>query len=108
MSTTTDTVIVDPVMLRQCMESFRKISGNLAKHVTSLEGITAEITAAYTSDASESFQIKMKNLSQNWTNAKGDMDKKITELNTMTEKFEAVIKESKAKADALSSSFTMQ
>lgn len=106
---TTDTVIVNPVMLRQGLEAFRKSSSTLATYISELDNITSAIKSAYSGNTSDQFQLKMKKLSQNWDTAKKDLDAKLSKnLESLTEQYEALIKESENTVESLDSNFTMQ
>lgn len=104
-----DIVVVDPVILHQGVEALQKSSASIANYVSTLESITAEISANYQGETSEKFQAKMKKLSNNLNVAKTMMDDTLVKkLNVLIERYEDVIAKASQKAEEVDSSFTMQ
>lgn len=101
-----DIIIVDPAKLREAIGQFEKCKGSISKNISELESNISEIAQAWKDDqASNTYQQKMRQLTQNVSAARDKLQKNIQTLEEYTGRVENTISTAQNKAESLKSNF---
>lgn len=99
------TVIVDPAGLQRAIDSFNLVSNNIGNCISSLQKNISEVSSAWIADASDTYQAKLRQLSENITKAQDELQQQTKILAQKNENYISVIKKNEANVESLSSGF---
>lgn len=98
---TTDTVIVDIPSLENAISAFKQCSNKIGANASEFQTNAGEIYRAWNSAASDTYRLKIENLTKNVQSAQTALESKIQELTDYCERSRAAEKSAQSIADSI-------